>query len=113
MTSKMYIAVLDAVPDYMVPTLVAHSVINGHRLFEGGKVYDDWLLNSFKKVVLRVNTKEFEKIKNLPIESWVGHENTTLGGQPSCLVVMPVDSDSVPNVLKFGKMWAPKEKERE
>jgi len=45
MNSKMYIAVLDAVPDYMVPTLVAHSVINGHRLFEGDPVYDDWLLN--------------------------------------------------------------------
>lgn len=110
---KMYIAVLDAVPDYMVPTLVAHSVINGHRLFEGDKVYDHWLLNSFKKVVLRVNAKEFEKIKNLPLECWVGHENTTLGGQPSCLVVMPVDSDNVPNVLKYARMWKPKEKEDE
>lgn len=112
MTSKMYIAVLDQVPDFMVPTLVAHSVINGHRLFEGSEVYDDWLLNSFKKVVLRVNTKEFEKIRTT-LECWEGHENTTLGGIPSCLVVMPVKSDNVPNVLKFAKLWKPKEKEDE
>lgn len=105
---KMYIAVLDAVPDYMVPTLVAHSVINGHRLFEGSRVYDEWLISSFKKVVVRVNNKEFDKISST-LECWKGHENTTLGGMPSCLVVMPVDSDNIPNVLKFAKMWKPKE----
>lgn len=105
---KMYIAVLDDVPDYMVPTLVAHSVINGHRLFEDDPVYNDWLSNSFKKVVVRVNNKEFDKISST-LECWKGHENTTLGGMPSCLVVMPVDTDNIPNVLKFAKMWKPRE----
>ena len=103
--SKMYIAVLDEVPDFMVPTLVAHTVINAHRYFEGDVVYDNWLLSSFKKVVLRVNKKEFEKIKQLP--HWAGHENTTLNGEQSCLVVLPVQSDAIPNVLKFAKMWKP------
>lgn len=109
---KMYIAVLDEAPDYMVPTLVAHSVINGHRLFEGNEIYDDWLLNSFRKVVLRVNNKEFDKIRST-LQCWEGHENTICDGKASCLVVLPIESDSVPNVLKFAKLWKPKEKQDE
>ena len=30
---KMYIAVLDEVPDYITPTLVAHSVLGAHLEF--------------------------------------------------------------------------------
>lgn len=30
---KLYIAVLDTVPSYMVPTLVAHSVLGAHLTF--------------------------------------------------------------------------------
>ena len=116
---KMYIAVLDEVPDYMVPTLVAHSVINAHVHFmqltmadpSGGGYafpdYIDWLENSFKKVTLRVNRKEFAKISEL--ECWLGHENTTLNAEKSCAVVLPMDDDERPNVLKFAKMWKPVE----
>ena len=32
--SKMYIAVLDEVNDFMVPTLVAHSILNAHMAFQ-------------------------------------------------------------------------------
>ncbi len=110
---KMYIAVLDGVPDFMVPTLVAHSVINAHMYFadidklctDEFDVYQDWLENSFKKVVLRVNRKEFAKISELPC--WLGHENTTLNAEKSCAVVLPMDDDERPNVLKFAKMWEP------
>lgn len=104
--TKMYIAVLDQVGDFMVPTLVAHTVINAHRYFEGDDTYDDWLLNSFKKVVVRVSAKEFDKIAST-LHCYAGHENTTLGGMSSCLVVLPV-GEVIPNVLKFAKLWAPK-----
>lgn len=64
--SKLYIAVLDEFPDYMVPTLVAHAVLGAHLLFsekhqdESGwrdgeyyyPHYMDWLENSFKKCVI-------------------------------------------------------------
>lgn len=114
---KMYIAVLDEAPDYMVPTLVAHSVINGHVYFTGFhpdstefEVYEDWHINSFRKVVLRVSRKEYDKIKLIG-HYWEGHENTICDGKGSCLVVLPVESDAVPNVLKFAKLWAPKKEE--
>lgn len=119
---KLYIAVLDEVGDGMVPTLVAHSMLGAHlqwitvlekdRRYENIKepmrnvIYLNWLENSFRKCVVRVNRKEFEKIKQLG-KVYLGHENTTLGGEKSCAVVYPVWSDEVPNVLKFSKLWKP------
>lgn len=115
---KMYIAVLDEVPDHMVPVLVAHAVLGAHLEFSRGfianednevnpyKGYLRWLDYSFKKCVLRVNRKEFEKIKALPFV-YLAHENTTLSAEKSCAVVMPFDTES-PNVLKFAKLWSPK-----
>ncbi|MND47888.1 hypothetical protein D3C80_387940 [compost metagenome] len=114
---KMYIAVLDEAPDYMVPTLVAHSILNAHNKFMTASehissgnthTYINWYQDSFRKVVLRVNRKQYDKIKDT-LTHWEGHENTICEGKGSCLVVLPVESDAVPNVLKFAKMWKPKE----
>lgn len=106
---KMYIAVLDEVPSFMVPTLVAHSVLSAHMRFysphgESLNQYNNWFYNSYKKVVLKVNRKEFDKIKVLD-DVHLGHENTTLGGIPTCIVVCP--RAEYPNVLKFAKTWEP------
>lgn len=102
---KLYIAVLDEFPDYMTPTLVAHSILGAHLQF-CGKVqsYDDWLEASFKKCVVRVNQKEFDKIAALP-DVYLGHENKTLEGRKACAVI--VETDPLPNVLKFAKLWKP------
>lgn len=115
---KMYICVLDEFPDYMVPTLVAHAVLRAHLEFSIRHddeywrpnepyypKYHDWLENSFKKVTVIVNQKEFDKICALP-DVYVGHEKNTLDGRDSCVVVCP--RDEIPNVLKFAKLWSPK-----
>lgn len=113
---KMYIAVLDAFPDYMTPTLVAHAVL-GHHIYMGEFAwdldtygYDDlywkWLRESFKKCVVRVNQKEFDKIADLP-NVGLFHENNTLEGKTACAVL--VVDDNVPNVLKYAKLWKPKD----
>lgn len=104
--SKLYIAVLDDFPDYMTPTLVAHSVLAAHLKFQKDLSYQDWLLNSFKKCVVRVNRKEFNKISELE-NIHLGHEIHTLDGKPSCIVVCP--RDEYPKVIKFAKLWSPKE----
>lgn len=103
---KMYIAVLDDVPDYIVPTLVAHSVLSAHIKFSNLAPYEKWLHHSYKKCVVRVNDKEFEKISLLE-NVHLGHENKTLDGKKSCAVVCPTE-DNLPNVLKFAKLWKPK-----
>lgn len=116
---KLYIAVLDEVDDYMTPTLVAHSILGAHLDWWANAMleeitnqtyqeepYINWLTNSYAKCVIRVNRKEFEKIKQLD-KVYLGHENKTLNGEKSCAVVYPVMSDSLPNVLKFAKLWSP------
>jgi hypothetical protein len=105
-TMKMYIAVLDQVPDFMVPTLVAHSVLGAHLAMCEWSEYDEWLSTSFRKVVLRVNQKEFDKIAALE-HTYLGHENTTLEGRKSCAIPIPCENEDRPNVLKYAKMWKP------
>lgn len=104
---KLYIAVLDDFPDYMTPTLVAHSVLSAHLKFQNIPTYQKWLNDSFKKCVVRVNSKEFEKISELE-NVHLGHENNTMGGQKTCVVVCPIEGEQ-PNVLKFAKLWKPKD----
>ena len=112
MSLKMYIAIMDEFPDYMTPTLVAHSVLAAHEeVFTDGygsnmsKDYGNWLNGSFKKCVVRVNQKEFDKIAALE-NVYLGHENNTLEGRKACAVVCP--REEIPNVLKFAKLWKPK-----
>jgi hypothetical protein len=117
---KLYIAVLDEFPDYMTPTLVAHAMLGAHLHFiadieisnifdeeqaEHSKNYQQWLSQSFKKCVVRVNQREFDKISALP-NVYLAHENTTLDGRKSCAVVCP--REETPNVLKFAHLWKPK-----
>ncbi len=104
--TKLYIAVLDEFPDYMTPTLVAHAVLGAHLTFQSYPAWNDWLNKSFKKCVLRVNQKEFDKIAWLP-NVYCAHENSTLNGKLACAVVCP--REETPNVLKFAKLWKPKE----
>lgn len=109
---KLYICILDEFPDYMTPTLVGHAVLRHHlnimNYFEDDirTRYDNWLKYSFKKCVVRVNRKEFDKIMMIDgcIETW---ENNTLGGEVSCLTVVANTEEH--NVLKFAKLWKPVE----
>ena len=101
---KMYIAVLDEFPDHMTPTLVAHSVLAAHLKFQENSEYNEWLKDSFRKVVLRVNAKEFSKIRELN-DVHFGYELHTLEGRESCAVIRP--RKEIPNVLKFAKLWKP------
>lgn len=108
--NKLYIAVLDEFPDFMTPTLVAHAMLGAHLAwcntpYEDGMRYREWLEKSFRKVVLRVNQKEFDKIAALP-DVYLAHENNTLNGIKSCAIVCP--REEYPNVIKFAKMWKPK-----
>lgn len=111
---RLYIAVLDEFPDYMVPTLVAHAVLNAHNSFYKATPvldhqynYYDWFHNSFKKCVVRVNQKEFDKICEIQY-AVPQYEKHTLDCKNACVIVPPVPNDKLPNVLKYAKLWKPK-----
>lgn len=105
--TKLYIAVRDDFPDHMVPTLVAHTVLAADLQFTGDPIYDKWKTLSFKKCVVKVNEKEFDKIKNLG-SVFLGYEVKTRDGRFSCAVVRPyANKEDIPNVLKFAKLWRP------
>lgn len=101
---KMYIAVLTEFPDYMVPTLIAHSVLSAHIEFNQKEPYKEWFEHSFRKVVLRVNQKEFDKISSLT-DVHLTHELKTLDARKACAVVCP--REEYHNVLKYAKLWKP------
>lgn len=103
---KIYIAVLEEVPDHMVPVLVAHAILGAHLKFQDIPIYKEWLANSFKKAVVKVNRKEFLKISQME-DCYLGFENSTLNGEMSCAIPLPVWNDDLPNVLKFAKLWKP------
>lgn len=109
---KLYIAVLDNVPDHMVPVLVAHSILGAHFKFSNmilpEDCYQKWKNDSFRKVVIRVSHDEFVSIIKDNV-CFVGHENTVNGGAGSCVIPLPVWHSNVPPVLKFAKLWKPKE----
>lgn len=103
---KLYIAVLDEVPDHMVPVLVAHATLGAHLEFYGDEdsSYKEWLEGSFRKVVLKVSRREFEHLRKEP-DVYLAHENTTLNGEKSCIVLCP--RNEWPRVVQFAKLWKP------
>lgn len=105
--SKMYICVLDEVPDFIVPCLVGHSVLRHHLAWDRAcSDYSLWLTESFRKCVVSVSQKEFDNISKLSFPLTHSWENSTLEGRHSCITV--VVGDEVPNVLKYSKLWRPK-----
>lgn len=102
---RLYIAVHDEFPDFMACTLVAHAMLGAHLRFQNNVSYQWWLQNSFKKCVVRVAEKSFQRIAELP-DVHLAHENKTRNGLVSAVVVCPRPQE-LPNVLKFAKLWAP------
>lgn len=103
----------------MVPTLVAHTMLGAHLEYARNYIaysdkevnpyqnYCDWLQESFKKCVVMVSRKEFDRIALIP-NTYLGHEKKTLEGLNSCAIPLPVPNDELPKVLKFAKLWKPR-----
>lgn len=115
----MYMAIRDDVPDYMVPVVTAHASLGAHLHFtkieaslQDVNMYSTWLNESYRKVVVKVNKKRFDKIANLDTEFtknygiYSGNENKTLNGEICCLVLI-AQHGNLPNELLSAKLWSP------
>lgn len=100
---KMYILIKDNVPDTLAPVIAAHASLACYKKFERDADMQQWIQSVFKKVVCRVNAKEFENAlrerKHIVLtESALAHEEV-------CIAFCPRTEYS--KQFRFFKMWSP------
>jgi peptidyl-tRNA hydrolase len=94
---RMYIFVKQSLPSHKM-VAVAHGVLMAHREFKFNpahsewmsdmeEYYEDWLTNSFRKVVCEVTDEEFEELKQYPDKVTVTESG--LGGMECAHVFCP------------------------
>ena len=83
---KMYIFVKKSLKSHKVVG-VAHGVLIAHLRFSDNTDYQDWLKNSFKKVVCEVTDDEFILLKNY--EDYIIVTESSLGNMETALVFRP------------------------
>jgi hypothetical protein len=100
--NRLYFAVLDTVDLGHQILSVAHGMMMAHLRFNGNPEYDDWLKNSFRKCVCRVNAKEFAKLREL--DDVVIVTEMALDYQEIAIVICP--RKEYPNVVKYMKLFS-------
>ena len=100
--NKEYILIKEGTPDEFVPAICAHAALIGHLQWHAIPAYQFWLMNSFKKVVCKINTEEFNSIKDMNLNIKVVTESA-LQGKEVAIVVMP--NISLPKEFKQFKLW--------
>ena len=64
--TRMYILVKDSLPSHK-GIAIAHGVLMAHLKFNNFDLaYNDWMKNSFRKVVCEVSDTDFERFKEFP-----------------------------------------------
>lgn len=100
--TKMYILIAEDVPDKFAPVIAAHASLAAYLKWENDDLMVDWLENSFRKVVCRVNKKEFENMKTRN-DALVMTESA-LEGREVAIVCLPTKATSP---FGFFKLWKP------
>lgn len=60
---KMYILLKEGMKQGFVPLMAAHAAVACYKKFEDDPDMQEWVTNSFKKVICVVNQNEFERAK--------------------------------------------------
>ncbi|MFN5318975.1 MAG: hypothetical protein ACK5CY_09045 [Bacteroidia bacterium] len=84
---KMYILIKDTVPNKFVPVIAAHASLACFRKFEAEPKMQTRITASFKKVVCKVSSEEFEKAKIQ--EKCQVLTESALNNEELCLVFCP------------------------
>lgn len=100
---KMYILIKEAVPDEYAPVIAAHASLACYKQYESNPDMQTWIKGIFKKVVCRVNEKEFEKASE--IERSVILTESALNNQEVALVFCP--REEYPKSFQFFRKWKP------
>jgi peptidyl-tRNA hydrolase len=100
---KMYILLKNSVPDAFAPVIAAHASLACYKKYEDDTDMQQWMQGVFKKVVCRVNDKEFENAK--AETKHVVLTEAALDHQEVCIVFCPRETYS--KQFQFFPMWKP------
>jgi len=100
---KMYILLKASVPDGFAPVIAAHASLACYKKYEDDADMQQWMQGIFKKVVCKVNDKEFENAKK-EVKHVVLTESA-LDNQEVCIAFCPRTEYS--KQFRFFKMWSP------
>ncbi len=97
----MYILIKDDVPDKFAPLIAAHAALACYKKYETETDMQTWINGIFKKVVCRVNAKEFERAKTE--DRQVLLTESALENAEVALAFCPRGTYS--KAFRFYKMW--------
>ncbi len=103
----MYILIKENIPNKMAPVIAAHSSLACYKSFEEDIDMKDWINGIFKKVVCKVNNKEFENAKLE--DKHIVLTESALDNEEVALAFCPRQEYS--KQFKFFKMWQPNKEE--
>lgn len=104
MALRMYILVRDNVDIGHAMLAVGHGVLACYLKYKDDPFMQDWVQNSFRKVVCKVNDKEFDKAKQF--NGSVLMTESGLDGAETALVFCPRPDDQWEKPFKFYKLWS-------
>ena len=102
---KMYILLKEDLPDKFAPLVAAHASLACYKKYEAEEAMQTWINGIFRKVICRVNEKEFKNAKN--VEKNVLITESALDNNEVALVFCP--RAEYPKMFRFFKMWRPTE----
>ena len=103
---KMYILMLDTVPDAFAPVMSAHSSLMCYDRFRADKDMIIWFHNSFKKVVCRVSQKEFDRALEVG-NKYVLTTESNLDGMVCSATFCPRLKEDWPEDFRYFRLWSP------
>ena len=98
---KMYILIKEDVPLGLAMTAAAHASMAGYLEFKNTPEVAEWLFGPFKKVVCKVNEKEFENAKE--VEDHVVLTESALDDQEVAIAFKP--RIEWPKMMKFLRLY--------
>ncbi len=101
---KMYILVRDSISLGFAMTAVGHAVAAACLEWEKDKGFIEWHETSFKKVVCRVNDKEFDMAQEIA-DNIVMTESALDGGTYTAVVLKPRKDDEWPKQAKYWRLY--------
>jgi hypothetical protein len=101
---KMYIFIKDTVPEHMVPVCCAHASLGCYLKYPDSEEMKQWISGPFKKVICKVNQKNFDKLKLIDDMDFIVQRENNLNDEV-CIAFVP--KENWPKKFYSFPLWKP------